>query len=386
MSPMSHRNPLSNSLSRRDVLRTVAVAGVAPAVLPKAFDIFDGDDKTMLVRPPTFRVDPYWPKHLPRDPETGRYWVTGEVAGTAYDKHDLLYTINRRNLTDTELRVASPSPAFLVYGRDGEVVHSATPPVLPDGLHGVFVDHKQNVWIGGNADAIVQKYSHDLTTLRLQIGEKGHFDTTDGTIDGDALNSSHTLLNRPADIAIDPDNEDIYIADGYGNRRVVVFDKRGNYLRQWGEQATLAEAQQGVGGKFFQTVHGVNIGNDGLVYVNDRKGNRIQVFEMDGHFVRNIWVHRGFELANTASPGTCWDLVFSRDRDQRLIYVCDGEEQYLWTINHAHDSSRRRYGQPGHLAGEFTFVHTLDLDSRGNLATGETIGGRRVQRFRVVGR
>jgi DNA-binding beta-propeller fold protein YncE len=256
------------------------------------------------------------------------------------------------------------------------VVDSATPPVLPDGVHGCFVDHDDNVWIAGNGDAIVQKYSHDLSTLLLQIGEKGVFDTT---------NSSRTLLNRPADIAVDPDNDDIYIADGYGNRRVVVFDKNGNYLRQWGEQGTVAEAETGVGGKFLQVVHGVNIGHDGLVYVNDRKGNRIQVFEKDGTFVRNIWTNRGY-LLDGPGPGTCWDLTFSKDRDQRLIYVTDGEEQLLWTINHADGSTESTYGWPGHLAGEFTFVHTIDADSKGNLYTAETIGGRRVQRFQVVGR
>jgi NHL repeat len=372
------------TLTRRDALKTVAIAGVAPALLPEAFKIVDADKQTTLAAPASFRVDPFWPKHLPRDPVTGRYWVTGEVAGSAFDARDRLFTINRRNLTDTELRVASPSPAFLVYDRAGNVVNSATPPVLPDGLHGCFVDHHQNVWIGGNEDAIVQKYSHDLTTLLLQIGEKGQFDTSDGTINGTPNNSSHTRLNRPADIAVDPENDDIYIADGYGNRRVVVFDKNGTFLRQWGEQATLAEAQAGVGGKFFQVVHGVNIGRDGLVYVNDRKGNRIQVFEKDGTFVRNLWVNRGFELDNPASPGTCWDLAFSKDRDQRLIYVTDGEEQLLWTLNHADGTTRSSYGWPGHLAGEFTFVHTLDADSRGNLYTAETIGGRRVQRFKVV--
>jgi len=374
------------ALTRRDALKAVAIVGVAPAVLPAAFRIEDADRTRTVVAPVRFRVDPFWPKPLPRDPETGRYWVTGDVAGNAFDSRDRLFTINRRNLTATELRSASPSPAFLVYGRAGDVVNSATPPVLPDGLHGCFVDHGQNVWIGGNGDAIVQKYSHDLATLLLQIGEKGRFDSTDGTAEGTPTNSSRTLLNRPADIAVDPGNGDVYIADGYGNRRIVVFDRNGNYLRQWGEQGTLAEAEAGVGGKFFQVVHGVNIGNDGLVYVNDRKGNRIQVFEKDGTFVRNIWVNRGYLLSDPASPGTSWDLAFSKDRDQRLIYVTDGEEQLLWTLNHADGATRSSYGQPGHMAGEFTFVHTIDADSKGDLYTAETVGGRRVQRFQTLGR
>lgn len=373
------------ALSRRNVLKTVAVVGVAPSVVPGAFQVVDVDAQATLVTPTRFRVDPFWPKPLPRDPATGRYWVTGDVAGNAFDSRNRLYTINRRNLTETELRVASPSPAFIVYDLAGNIVRTATPPVLPDGLHGCFVDRWDNVWIAGNGDAIVQKYSHDLGTLLLQIGEKGHFDSSDGTADGIPLNSSRTLLNRPADIAVDPRNGDVYIADGYGNHRVVVFNRGGTYLRQWGEQATLAEAEAGVGGKFFGVVHGVNLGHDGLVYVNDRKGNRIQVFEKDGTFVRNIWVNRGFLLTDPASPGTSWDLAFSKDRNQRLIYLTDGEEQLLWTLSRRDGRTLSTYGRPGHMAGDFTFVHTLDLDSHGNLYTAETVGGRRVQRFRVLG-
>jgi DNA-binding beta-propeller fold protein YncE len=372
---------MAESVTRRNAFKAVAVAGVAPALLPQAYEVVDADARTTFVSAPRFKVDPFWPRPLPRDPETGKYWVTGEIAGSAFDSEDRLFTVNRANLTDTELRVASPAPAFLVYDTSGKVVRSATPPVLPDGLHGVFVDHHDHVWIAGNGDAIVQKYSHDLGTLMLQIGQKGRFDTDDGTIDGAPLNRSRTLLNAPADIAVDPENDDVYIADGYGNRRVVVFDKNGNFLRQWGEQATLADAELGVGGKFFEVVHGVNIGGDGLVYVNDRKGNRIQVFEKDGGFVRNIWVNRGFLLDNPESPGTSWDLAFSRDRDQRLIYVADGEEQLLWTVDNADGATRGSYGRPGHLAGEFTYVHTVDMDSKGNLYTAETIGGRRLQRF-----
>lgn len=377
---------VSATLGRRDALKAVALAGATPALFPQAFNVVDRDEKATVVTPVRLEVDPFWPRPLPKDPETGRHWVTGEVAGTAFDSRDHLFTINRRNLTETEQRVATPSPAFVVYDREGEVAHSATPPVLPDGVHGCFVDHDDHVWIAGNGDAIVQKYSHDLRTLLLQIGEKGKFDTDDGTAEGTPQNSSRTLLHQPADMAVDPDNGDVYIADGYGNRRVVVFDKQGTYLRQWGEQATLAEAENGVGGKFLAVVHAVRLGHDGFVYVNDRKGNRVQVFEKDGTFVRNVWVNRGFLLHNEASPGTSWDVAFSTDRDQRLIYVPDGEEQRLWTLDRASGKTLNTYGQPGHMAGEFTFVHTIDADSRGDLYTGETISGRRVQRFKVVGR
>ncbi|MGH3504511.1 MAG: hypothetical protein ACRDQA_26965 [Nocardioidaceae bacterium] len=365
-------------------MRSIAVVGVAPAAYPAVAQMVDGDKNHALVHPGHFRVDPFWPKPLPKDPSTGKYWVTGEVAGTDLDSRDHLFTINRRNLTPTEQREAAPSPAFIVYDRDGGVANSATPPVLPDGLHGVFVDFEDNVWIGGNADAIVQKYSHDLGTLLLQIGEKGHFDSSDGTATGTPLNKSHTLLNKPADVAVDPENGEVYIADGYGNHRVVVFDKSGKYLRQWGELATLAEARRGVGGKFLKTVHAVNLGKDGLVYVNDRGGDRVQVFEKDGHFVRNIWINKGVGFGNPDNPGTAWDIDFSR-HDQRLIYVSDGEEQLVWTVGRRSGRTLTSFGQPGHMAGQFTFVHTLATDSKGDLYTGETIGGRRVQKFRTLG-
>jgi DNA-binding beta-propeller fold protein YncE len=256
--------------------------------------------------------------------------------------------------------------------------------VLPDGLHGCFVDHQDNVWIAGNGDAIVQKYSHNLRTLLLQIGEKGRFDSSDGTITGTPTNSSRTLLNRPADIAVDPDNGDVYIADGYGNRRVAVFDRLGTFLRQWGRQATTAEASAGLGGVFLQQVHGINLGRDGLVYVNDRKGDRIQVFTKTGTFVRNIWIDKGVGIDCEPCIGTAWDLAFSPDVRQTYIYNTDGEQEILWTLARASGARLAQFGQPGHMAGEFTFLHTVAVDSRGNLYTAETVDGRRIQKFTLV--
>jgi hypothetical protein len=349
-------------------------------------EIVEADERGQAVVPARFTVDPFWPKPLPRDPATGLYWVTGEVAGTAVDAADHLFTVNRRNLIDTEMREATPSPALIEFDEDGNVANSATPAVLPAGLHGCFVDYQGFVWIAGNADAIVQKYTHDLSKLVLQIGVKGHFDSSDGTAAGTPLNSSHTFLNRPADIAVDPTNGEIYIADGYGNHRVVVFDKHGNFVRQWGEAATQAEAQAGVGGKFRATVHAVNLGRDDLVYVNDRKGDRVQVFQKDGTFVRNIFINRGHGLSDAANIGTSWDLTFSPKRDQLLIFVADGEEQLLWTVDRHSGETLESAGHPGHMAGEFTYFHTLTTDSHGNLYTGETIGGRRAQKFKPLRR
>jgi DNA-binding beta-propeller fold protein YncE len=325
---------------------------------------------------PRFVVDPEWPKPLPEG------WVTGEVGGTDVDANDHLFIVNRRNLSDKELRVGQPAPTVIEFDPDGNVVNAWQPAVVPANVHGCYVDYQSNVWMAGNEDAIVQKYTHDGSSLLLQIGIKGQFDSSDGTRQGVPLNSSETLLMRPADIAVDPANDEIYIADGYGNHRVIVFDKNGTFLRQWGDAATREEANAGVGGKFLDTVHAVNLGHDGSVYVNDRKGDRIQVFTKQGAFVRNIWVQRG--SGDGAGNGSAWDLAFSPDPDQTFIYNTNGENEMLHTLRRDSGEVLGTFGRPGHMAGEFTYMHTLAIDSKSNLYIGETIGGRRVQKLRPV--
>ena len=171
---------------------------------------------------PKFQVDPFWVKPLPDR------WVTGDVSGTCVDAQDHLFITNRGNLYPKEKNTATPAPPVIEFDANGQMVNSwGDWAVLPKTLHGCFVDYEGNVWIGGNEDAIVQKYSHDGSKLLLQIGTKGVFDTSDGAITGAPMNSSYTLLNCPPSVAVDPANGDVYIADGYGNRRVIVFDRNG---------------------------------------------------------------------------------------------------------------------------------------------------------------
>src|SRR2546427_435177 len=231
---------------------------------------------------PRFVVDPSCPKPLPNR------WVTGEVAGTCIDSQDHIFTVTRRNLDALETSFGwPPSPPVIEFDGEGNVVNAwGNPAILPNGIHGCFVDHEDNVWIGGNGDGIVQKYSHDGSTLLLQIGTRGVCDSPTGACGLPSSNSSPVLLNQPADIAVDPSNGDAYIADGYGNHRVAVFNRSGLFLRQWG------------------------------------------------------------------SPGT-------------------GPGQF----------APGGGGHPGHQAGEFTLFHSVAVDSKGNMYTGETVGGRRSQKF-----
>jgi len=376
-------------------------------------------------------VNPFWPKPLPDN------WVTGEVAGTCIDSNDHVFIVNRGfqtgGLVSPEGVAGQPvkskaSPPVIEFDRAGNVVNSwgspalnvgpiTTPPTpvqgtlppgtnrdLPNGIHGCFVDYQDNVWIGGNGDGVVQKYTHDGVFL-MQIGIKGECDNPPTNTCGNsgsnpAANKSHTHLNQPPDIAVDPSNGDVYIADGYGNHRIVVFDKNGTYLRQWGSVGTGPGLFQPSGGGH---PHCVVLGADGLVYACDRGSDRIQVFEKNPTNCANT----GFGGDRVCQPvkiipvvpctgnsgsavcpgtglgtaGSAWDVDFSRDKHQKFMFETDGGNEVLWIFDRALGKILSGFGRPGHMAGDFTFLHSIAIDSKGDLYTGETVGGRRIQKF-----
>jgi hypothetical protein len=347
---------------------------------------------------PRYQVDPFWPKPLPDK------WVTGEPSGTCVDpSNDHVFTVNRLQLVSPETLVARPSPAIIEYDTRGNVVNAGpTDPAVvarlpgtspPNGIHGCFVDYQGNVWVAGNGDGIVLKLSHDLTTILLQIGTKGVCDSPTGACGNvQQKGDSRTLLNQPADVYVDPDRDpvtglrgSIYIADGYGNHRVVVFDAQGNWLRDWGGVGTgpgLFTSEDG------GHPHCVVIGRDDLVYACDRGQDRIHVFTKTGAFVREIPIVPGTGVRNVydgatgiGTAGSAWDVDFSSDSRQTFLFDTDGGNEVLWTLDRATGTILAGFGRPGHQAGEFTFLHTLAVDRRGNIITGETVGGRRIQKF-----
>jgi DNA-binding beta-propeller fold protein YncE len=323
---------------------------------------------------PSFVVDPLWPQPLPRN------WTTGQVGGVCVDSQDHVYIVNRRNLTDKELLNASQAPPIIEFDAQGKMINAfGDPKVVPSSIHGCAVDKHDNVYVAGNHDGIVQKYS-PKGELLLQIGTRGRLDTSDGTLTGRALNSSKVSFYMPSSIAIDPENDDIYVADGYGNSRIAVFDKDGKFLRQWGRQGTSAEVEQGVGGAFMQVVHCVSIGTDGLVYVCDRQGDRVEVFDKMGAFKKNIFV-RADDAKIPDSWGTVWWVGFSPDPAQKYLYVEDGRNEQIHTLLKESGKIVGSFGRPGHQVGEFDHAHTLAVDSKGNIYVAETDWGERVQKF-----
>lgn len=348
-------------------------------------------DAEKAAKVPRFVVDPSWPKPLPNR------WVTGEVAGTCIDSQDHVFTVNRRNLDALETSFGWPAaPPVVAFDGEGNVVNAwGDPAVVPNGLHGCFVDHEDNVWIAGNGDGIVQKYSQDGTLL-LQIGTRGVCDgpvvasrPVNPTCGSPGFNSSTTLLNQPADVAVDPSNGDVYIADGYGNHRVAVFDRTGRYLRQWGSAGT-APGQFAPGGGGHP--HCVVLSNAALLYVCDRANDRIQVFDKMGNLQGIIPIKPGTgsvpgpygnpDGSGRGAVGSANDLHFSIDKRQKYMYVNDVGNGTLWIFDRfAGNRILGGFGRPGHQAGEFTLFHSVALDSKGNMYTGETVGGRRSQKF-----
>jgi DNA-binding beta-propeller fold protein YncE len=336
------------------------------------------------VKGPQFKVDPFWPKPLPEK------WVFGELGGVCTDAHDHIYVLSRGNLWTKEANIATPAPPVIEFDPDGNVVGSwGDRAKMPKQLHGCFIDYQGNVWIAGRLDGIVQKYAHNGKLL-LQIGVKGKFDSADFTDSQDdgtpsyAMNSSHELLNSPTDVAVDPSNGDVYIADGYGNRRVVVFDSKGHYLRQWGRQGSMAEVDAGVGGIFLKMVHCVVAGNDNLLYVCDRSGDRIEIFDKKGGYKRSIVVVGSWGARPHTGPGGTCDLAFSPDHEQKYAYIADCTNDQVHIVDRATGVTLSNFGRPGQGAGYISSPHGIATDSKGNIYLVGSLNDRRLQKFELV--
>jgi DNA-binding beta-propeller fold protein YncE len=376
-----------------NVKLTCPIVAAPAAALAMLFMILCTHALAAQGNPPKYEVDPSWPRPLPNK------WVTGAVSGVCTDAQDHVFIVNRGNLTENELDSGRQAPPVIEFDPQGNVANSwGNRETLPEGLHGCFVDYQGNVWIAGSDDTFIQKYSHDGSKVLLQIGQKGVADSSDGTIQGIALNSSHTGFYRPSAITVDPSNGDVYVADGEepgSNHRVAVFDRNGRFLRQWVLHRTKAEMEAGEGDEFMQVPHCVAIGNDGLVYVCDRRGDRVQVFDKMGTFQKDILVpyekrsQNGPRLGHVPRAwGTVEWLGFSADRMNRFMYVVNEDNEQVDTLDRSTGKVLSTFGRAGHQVGGFTFAHTLAVDSKNNVYVGEAgaeEAGNRVQKFKLIG-
>ena len=349
------------------------------------------------VQAPIFVVDPYWPKPLPN------HWITGSEIGLSVDAEDHVWVIHRLDSVEKNFKAADlklgecckVAPPVLEFDQAGNLIKSWGGPGpgyrWPDSEHGVTVDHKGNVWIGGNGmkDTEILKFTNDGKFL-MQLGTYG------------VHHGSNDLENfwRPARITEDVGANEVYIADGYGNRRVIVLDEdTGKYKRHWGAYGKRpSDENEGGAGQVgdegsvgtynpngppsqnFNTVHCTIISNDGFVYVCDRVNDRIQVFRKDGTFVKEAFIDR-----QTLRSGSVWDMAFSKDPQQTYIYAANGVNEKINVLLRSSLEVVTSFGDGGRLPGEFYGCHNLAVDSKGNLYVTETYSGARVQRFLFKG-
>jgi len=338
-----------------------------------------------MVEIPMFEVDPLWPKPIPDE------GLLGMTIGASVDEQDNVWITHRSSATlHNNEKGAELNPPIaacckgaapvLAFNQDGDMVRSWGGPgqgyEWPESMHGVFVDHKGFVWLGGNGakDAQILKFTKDGKFV-MQSGHQGK----------NAGSNDPENFGRVAQIYVDPKSNEAYVADGYRNRRLAVVDaETGKIKRFWGAYGNKPDdAPQGpydptatVLQQFRSPVHCVALANDGLLYVCDRQHDRVQVFHTDGKFVKEY-----FFAKNTLASGSTWEIAFSKDPQQRFIYLTDGQNERVRIVQRDTMTELASFGRGGRQPSEFYGVHSIAVDSKGNIYTTETYEGKRLQKF-----
>ena len=352
---------------------------------------------------PLFQVDPFWPKPLPN------HWLLGATIGVEVDSRDHVWIVHRNTpdqfMAIQEIGAAQdpprseccrPAPPIIEFDQDGNMVQAWGGPSetgeydWPWSNHGIAIDHMDNVWIGGNGrfedeqsgtvmyDRHVLKFSRDGTFL-AQYGEPGT-----------QFNSNSTEhFGQVAEIRVDGEASEAYLADGYGNRRVAVLDvETGATKRFWGAYGNAPSDEpppnyqpgETPPRQFRTPVHCAQLSNDNLLYVCDRPSNRISVFRPDGTFVTEKII-----APATLAQGSTWDIAFSHDPEQRFLYLADGQNMKVYVMERESLEILYSFGDGGRQPGLFFGVHSISVDSQGNIYTTETYEGTRVQKFTFMG-
>jgi hypothetical protein len=347
---------------------------------------------------PRFEVDPLWPKPLPN------HWVLGNVIGVGVDAKDHVFIVHRNDTFNAQQEIGAvqspplseccvPAPPVLEFDPQGNLVKAWGGPApghdWPESNHGISIDNKDNVWIGGNGtcpppgspecpsgtiDSFILKFTHDGTFL-MEIG-----------MPHQTVNSNSTThFGRVAKISFDIPANEAFLADGYGNKRVAVIDMdNGKIKRFWGAYGHVpSDSNLGpynpdapIAQQFRNPVHCAEPTPDGLVYVCDRVNDRIQVFRKNGEFVKEKIIK-----PLTRGDGSVWDIAFSRDPAQKYIFLADGKNEMVYVMDRQSLEILTSFGDGGRQPGEFFAVHSIATDSKGNIYTAETYEGKRVQKF-----
>jgi hypothetical protein len=361
------------------------ILGAGQAVLQAA-----SDAEAQSFEAPYFEVDPLWPKPLPN------HWILGNAIGVGIDSRDHVFIVHRglpslNARTEAGAATSPPTgdcclaaPPVLEFDPAGTLVNSWGGPgegySWPISNHGLGIDHKDNVWIGGNGQDSTGRDSHILKFTRegrllMQLGKPNQ-----------PVNSnSMEHFGRVAKISFDPSANEAYVSDGYGHKRVAVIDMdNGRIKRYWGAYGQKPD-DAGLGPynpdaplvrQFRNPVHCAEPTNDGLVYVCDRPNDRIQVFRKDGSFVKEQRI-----APQTRGDGSVWDIAFSRDPQQKFLYLADGKNERIYVLDRQSLEMLTMFGDGGRQPGQFFGVHSIATDSKGNIYTTETYEGKRLQKF-----
>ena len=335
---------------------------------------------------PIYEIDPTWPPTLPNN------WILGDIRGIFSDENDHLWVIHMpSSLTDQEIGAQQKppiadccfaAPPVLELDENGKVLQAWGGPgpgyTWFDQEHGIYIDHKGFVWMGTSNGTHIMKFTKDGKHV-LTIGEPG---VNKGSNDPDHLGG-------PANFYVEPKTNEIFVADGYRNKRVAVFDAdTGKYKRHWGAYGKVPKDDE----KYeypikidsppqqYSTLHGLVGTKDGDIIVSDRRGNRIQKFDQQGKYKMEKFV-----LPLTGGSGSGFSLQLSRDPEQSLLYLMDGTNMRVWILRRKDLKIMDRFGKPGRNAGEFIRAHMIAIDSKNRMYTGEAGNGRRLQRFILKG-
>jgi DNA-binding beta-propeller fold protein YncE len=335
---------------------------------------------------PRFRVDPAWPK-IPNG------WQFGQVSSVAVDAQDHVWVLQRPGTLGPEERTKA-APPVLEFTAEGAFVRAWGGPgkgyEWPSSEHGIHVDAKGFVWIGGNGtnDHQILKFTRDGTFV-MQIGKSGR-----STGNADTEN-----LNQPADAFVHAATNELFVADGYGNRRIIVFDAdTGKYKRMWGAfghaptdtapNPAPADADPNGAPQFVQPVHAARVSKDGLVYVSDRGGKRVQVFRLDGTYVTQVFIGRECKAPECGNGTTAASTAFSTDPGQRFLYVGNRSQAKVMVFERRTLELVDSFGEWGSAPGQFGTLHHIAADSKGNLYVTEVTPlkpeNRRVQKFALI--
>jgi hypothetical protein len=342
------------------------------------------------LRVPEFQVDPAWPS-IPNN------WVLGEVTSISVDRRDHVWVLHVPQ-SIPEAQRASAAPPVLEFDTAGKLLASwGGPAAGAEWLgreHGIFVDANDFVWIGGragwprattpgNSDDMIMKFTM-AGKLVMQIGHRGQ---SMGNLDTENV-------HQATDVFVDTQAKEVYAADGYGNKRVIVFDSEtGKFKRMWGAfgnpppptfapNAAVPQPQTTPDGPpEFGLPHAIKVSHDGTVYVADRINNRIQLFTREGKFLKQVRVTNEGSAVVPVPAG----FAFSPDSKQQYLYVVDSGPMRVVIFDRQTMTQIGVVGMKGAKAGEFDIVHHMAADSKGNLYTAEIVNNRRAQKFVLVG-